>query len=361
MSTNTNSIANGLHHSRQSVARVQRLIYSSKMFNAAAPNDQNVIASLLEDCPRAPADSSLGYLHLRLSSGVALNAAVHNCIVDGSIDPREARFATFSFKDGITDIDQPLADLQRQLGRIDKLCREFGLSAIIFPDIEVMQYPGYAPPLLAYHHHAIVWPISGEPIKPRSLSKAMNKRLVGQTLIIPAVEISPKLAGQSAVDRAMTVAGYATKVTCRIKTVSYDDTGKAHVVSSREDVSGTMALRVLHAWSLLDVLENVRGIGQGTAIRKAWKDGIQTRLAKSRLKPGLFTTPDQLADQWQRFWAKVSNKPLSPLDQAIRDRKFDAIAVAAEFAGDAKGTWASKIKQMRAEIVQSRRGSLADL
>jgi hypothetical protein len=360
-SKTTTATGDNLSRSRESIAHARRTVYSSRLYRAAPVNSQSAIADLLEACPQEFACASLGYLAVRERAGVALQNAIRICIADGRFDPTLARFGTFSFIDGYSDVDEPLAGLQRQTGRIDKLCRCFKLSAVIFPDIEIVVLPGYPCPLLSYHHHAILAPLNGEPIHPGRLTRAMNARLQGVTLLDKAALVSPKLAGQTAIDRAITIAGYATKITARVKTVTYDEDYERHVRSSRDDMTGTLMLRMLHAWSLLPALENVRGVGDGSLIRKEWKAQLQASQQKARSACEEILTTAQLEVEWQRFWSTAATKPRRQQDQCLRDWKFEAIAGMDEFARDRREDRTRRLALLRQEIVEARRSEFNDL
>jgi hypothetical protein len=319
--------------SLQSAAELLDLVYDSEIYQQCAPKLQKMLVGLLESCPTEAKHHSLGYLQLRLKSGLALADAVDACVDAGDINPEHIRFATFCFRDGYTDLDAPLPDLDTQAGRIDRLCRRFGLSALIIPDIEVVRLPGYTYPLLSYHHHALVWTSDGSIIKPTTLSKAMNARLKDQTLILPPVMISKKLAGQTAIDRVREIAGYATKVTSRLKRVSYNALGEFHSRSSRADFTMEQAVRMLHAWSLLKLYESVKGVGQGKAIRKAWKASFTEQLSRRGNSPfSPVRTPLPNPARWEEVWAKNRVRAYGDKRLAEPADKFDLIKAAAEAA-----------------------------
>jgi hypothetical protein len=128
--------------SKHAVARIEQKIFDSTLFRRTSVKLQAVIGDLLEDCPKESSAFSMGYTKLRQASAAALLDAVDACIADGSLNPEIVRFATFCFKDGYRDIDDPLPSLKTQCDRIDRLCREFGLCAVILPDIEAVKIAG---------------------------------------------------------------------------------------------------------------------------------------------------------------------------------------------------------------------------
>jgi hypothetical protein len=139
----------GIAGSLQSASELCDLVYDSKIYQQCAPKFQKMLVGLLEDCPADPSHHSLGYVQLRLRSGLALANAVDACIEAGDINPEHIRFATFCFRDGYTDLDAPLPDLATQGSRIDRVCRKFGLSALVIPEIEVVRLPGYKHPVVS--------------------------------------------------------------------------------------------------------------------------------------------------------------------------------------------------------------------
>jgi hypothetical protein len=224
--------------------------------------------------------------------------------------------------------------VKTQCDRIDRLCREFGLSAMILPDIEIVKIAGYGEPLLSYHHHALVWKSDGVVIQPKKLSDAMNRRLYAQTLILPPVVISPDVAGQGAVERVRAVSGYAGKITCRLKTIWWDKQGERRVEASTRNMSTAMTLRLQHAWSLLELYENVRTVGEGKVIRKVWKECLFKRLRRVRCGTGQVRCgAAQLGRLWPDFWAASGLPSPTPEQHVARAEKFERIAQFADQAG----------------------------
>jgi hypothetical protein len=178
-----------------------------------------------------------------------------------------------------------------------------------------------------------VWKSDGTAIQPKKLSDAMNLRVYSQTLILPAVVISSDVAGQGAVERVRTVSGYAGKITCRLKTIWWDKHGERNVKASTRNVSTALTFRLQNAWSLLELYANVRGVGEGKAIRKAWKGCLDKRLRRVRVGTGQVRRGvTQLGQLWSELWAQTGMPDPTVEQVEARAEKFECIAQIVEQA-----------------------------
>lgn len=289
------------HKSVESIGRLQSKILNSTLFGRVDERSREFLWNLLEQRVTPSTGASLGYLHLRLLSHSALRHAFEAAEMPDGFRPGYARFATFAFRDGYRDLDQPMPNLKRITGRIDKLCRHFGLSGLFWPEIEIVEFEGEARPLLSYHHHGIVWRTDLGKISPAKLTEAMNERPASEGLLDKPVVISKKLKGQKPDDMLRGLGGYGSKVTSRVKQVWYDTFGTRHKRTTAKRISALQSTQLIHAWSLLELNDCYRGVGQGRHVRKAWKASLKQRSGTSRRNHAPLK-PVQLAPLWDEFW-----------------------------------------------------------
>lgn len=142
--------------SRLSRSLLTHKIYSGRLVKELPEEVTQFLDDLFDKVPSLNAQTSLGFLQSRLAWQEAMKSGLANLRKEGARF-KGTRFVTFSFLDGHRALDDPMPTLRTQAGRIDRLCRQFKLSCIFWPDIEIISFPGLPQPLLSYHHHGIVW------------------------------------------------------------------------------------------------------------------------------------------------------------------------------------------------------------
>ena len=178
--------------------------------------------------------------------------------------------ATFCWDDGFTWLNNPRVDLKKMRRKIDKAMRAYGLHGVYLIEVEILlRQKGEPSPRLMFHVHAICWRRSSK-ILPRKLGKEMSAsrsfpnnlgaRSVVFTTSHPQTPSSIAGLGQ-----------YITKFPACVKKVRKLPSGRCKMRHEQSKYSGIMVLRMIEMLSHIPLYSAVGAVGEGTAVRRAWK------------------------------------------------------------------------------------------
>lgn len=210
-------------------------------------------------------------------------------------------FATFCWDDGVRPLGEylSLAEAQAMQLKVYKALQKAGFHADIFIEVEgLLPEVVDGPAWLLYHVHAVCWHY-GPPIKPRALADEMMRRhsfpnrfgapsirfTTNRWRRRPAstnLEPLPARRDRPA-PTAISVAGLAAYVTKWPACTKVFKPGRADPTRRRMEADQTkysahLVRAVAEARSRLPLLAIVKGLGEGSGVRTAWRRNVEQRL-----------------------------------------------------------------------------------
>lgn len=206
---------------------------------------------------------------------------------------------TFCLDEGVVHVGDGFLDLRAITAfklAVYKALRDQGVHAVLAVEIEILaRLRGELSARFMYHIHAACWR-HGAPLRPRKLAKAIRsgkrfRNSLGARPVVfttnkwTAADGTPSLCTKPShpAPTDATVAGLAAYVTkwpacIKVRRAIKGHPGRHRLKADQAKNSGPLVLALTEARSRLSVLDAVQGVGEGKAVRKAWKSSLERRL-----------------------------------------------------------------------------------